>query len=227
MKGSKKIVFILFLLVGLASKAQDTLKLMVSLVPQYVFNNGLRIDFEHQLKKVPSQWIGISPQIYYSEKGSFFQNFSEDDEFENNDYDIEDKFDTLKGFGLDLFHKFFLKKIDSNLGFYFQYGVSYHFFDLSYHNYIWKTQLIDGLEYIEYTPAYQSHFINKLGVNFTLGSQTELTDNIYLDIYAGLGMRYSLHSKEGADYKTFSNNSMGYGYSGALFVFGVRIGVFL
>lgn len=224
------ILSVFFIYTSITSLAQDTIfqaqkNIIASISPQYVFKNGMRFDIEYNLKN-KKQWIGISPQIYYSNNGGYFDNFFNYDYSYNEYNDLNSNgFDTLTGFGLEFYHKIFLLDRNKAAGFYFNYGVKFNYFDLKYSTYSWETEIIDNLEYIEYLPTTQSHIINKLGFNLIIGRQFELSDYLYIDLYTGVGMRYSAHSKDVNVIKSFDNSIVDFGYSGSLLLLGVKIGV--
>lgn len=230
MKKNKLLIISLFLIYGsINSFAQNNIQnatgdIIVSICPQYTFVNGMRFDIEYNLKN-KKQWIGIAPQLYYSDNGNVFEGIFQYDSNDEYNSNSGGDFDTLSGFGIEVYHKIFLLEENKPKGFYLNYGLTFGHFNLKYHTYQWKTTMIDELEYIEYKPVYQTHSINKLGVNLMIGYQFELSDYLYLDAFSGVGMRYSFHSKEVNEIDKFNDNSFDFGYSGATFLFGLKLGV--
>lgn len=225
MKRYKIFIICLFILISsIQIFAQDTTRFLLSMSPQYVFVNAVRFDLEYNLKN-KNQWIGFSPQIYYSDIGSFFSNLV-DYELDT-DYQPSNTYDTLSGFGVEFYHKIFLLKQPIPHGFYFNYGITYNFFKLKYNSYIWETYIEDGSEYIAYRSVYQHQSINKLGFNLIIGHQAELSEKLYLDVYTGLGFRYSFHSDDINKNQQFNNSVLGYGYTGSLFLLGIKLGIML
>lgn len=203
--------------------SQETSKnVILSISPQYLFIDALRFDVEYNLKN-KRHWIGVAPQWYYSNDNStFFDRMYEVDAF----YDYSDiSYDTISGFGIEAYHKMFLIEKDEPVGFYFSYGITYQNFNIKYQTYDWETVTIDELEYIEYTSMNKTHTISKLGGNIIIGGQFELAKYMYVDVYIGLGMRYSSHKEDDIDISDFSTNSLDFGYSGPLTLLGVKLAV--
>ena len=96
-------IIITIILIGIFTKntnAQDSTRtLIISGVPQYVINHGLRIDIEKQLPN-NRQWLIISPQYYMG-----WVDGNRDD-FDSPNPGTDG--DSLFGFGFDLTHKIFL-----------------------------------------------------------------------------------------------------------------------
>ena len=193
----KKLWLILvFCLCGYGLSAQDSLRTIVSLVPQYIFVNGIRIDIDRQL--VRNQWITVSPRFYVvGENGSSF-------------FDFDDSFSEMNGFGLGVQHKIFLNRKTLPLGSYLSYGLNFsHYY----------------LEYQASQNIIEKHKIDKSGFDVILGLQKEMSDYLIFDFYTGLGFRYSTHTSEGGNTYSYNDNFLSYGYSGNLLLLGVRVGV--
>jgi len=220
------VVSLLILISSIQLFAQDSTRILLTMSPQHIFINALRFDVEYNLKK-QNQWIGFAPQIYYNDEGDFFGSLFDSDFEVDEPYGASNSYDTLSGFGIEFYHKIFLLKRRIPEGFYFSYGATYNLFKLKYRSYDWVNYIEDGLEYTAYRAAYKHQTINKIGANFLLGYQAELSEKLYLDVYTGLGFRYSFHSDEANENQQFNNSTIGYGYSGSIFLFGIKFGVML
>lgn len=221
MKKIKRIITLLLILTNTVNSfsQEETKNIIFSISPQYIFVNGMRFDVEYKLK---NSWLGVAPTIYYSNSGEFFDGYYEYDYYSNN---YQPSYDTITGFGVELCHKFFLQKNETPQGFYFSYGLNYNLFTMRYHTYNWETTLEDGLEYINYTPTYKGHKINKFGANIIIGYEYELSTNLFLDLYTGVGMRFAIQEKDILNTEKFNSSSIDYGYSGPLLLLGFKLGV--
>jgi len=199
--------------------SQDTNRtVIISGVPQYVINHGLRVDFE---KKLPNmrQWIVVSPQYYMGWVDGNRSNF---DSPEPNTQG-----DSLFGFGLDLTHKIFLVERSKPVGGYFAYGITYQHFSLGYSEFDWVSYDEFGQTYYDYKLTDFTDKINKFGVNAFIGIQGILVDYIVYDIYVGLGARYSHINAGLAGAREYNATYWDYGYSGPLLLLGARLGVLI
>lgn len=201
------------------SIAQDSTRtLIISGVPQYIINHGLRIDIEKRLPNI-RQWLIISPQ--------FYMGWVDRNRTDFNSSKPGTDGDSLFGFGMNLTHKIFLIDRTKPVGGYFSYGVTYQRFSLGYSEYDWVPYDEFGQTYYEYKLADFTDIINKFGLNTCIGIQGILVDYIVYDIYIGLGARYS-HIKSGMPgAREYNQYYWDYAYSGPLLLLGARIGVLL
>jgi hypothetical protein len=219
----------IFLLVGIVTivysgkmKAQDTLldgRLMISMVPQYFINNGLRVDLDLNISG--NQWLTVGPQFYYSSsRNNHFQYEGWDDE---NSYDIKE----IVGFGLDVYHKFFLNLQPHFEGVYLGYGLVYQSYWTEYSELEWGTYTDQGNEYLQETEMHKNEVINKFGINIMIGYHITYKEfgNLFLDGYLGVGFRYSTFKTQSYEDSYFVNDILSLGYRGNIPVAGIRGGL--
>ncbi len=211
----KKIILILILLVftfaNQSFAQKDTLKLkgsIYSFVPQYLINHGIRLDYERQI--TPRSFIQFCPQFYLGEKKS---RNSSDPYYEESSN--EDDFNNITGIGINIYHKIFANQNFLKNGIYFSYGISYSYFDIDYYE-----------DYLGET-INASAYINKYGADLLIGYQFFFKNKLSLDIYTGVGTRFSNMSTNGENKERFSSTYFGYNYNGNLLHGGVRIGLIL
>lgn len=200
----KKIILLLtFILIFINAFSQDEEKkeTIYSFVPQYLINRGIRVDIEKQLSG--RHFLQICPQFYLSEKDedSFLQ--------DNNQYSF------LIGGGLNVYDKIYAFEDYKKYGLYMSYGLSYNYFNIEYIDYAAEAQI--GA----------TGNIHKVGGDLILGYQFFVKEIVSIDIYTGLGTRFSYMDADGADTDRFNSNYFGYNYTGNLLLLGLRIGVIL
>ncbi|MDR1895404.1 MAG: hypothetical protein LBR10_01270 [Prevotellaceae bacterium] len=175
--------------------------------PMYLFNSGIRLDFEKRIKRSPS-WLQISPSVYWVPK---------DDEY--NSYLMSgEELSGLFGIGLDLNYKYFFNPKES---FYVAAGCTYTHYRINYRGDIWNS-------YTEYDLTYHTHEygnakqnINRAGLNTYIGYQIP-TPYFLFDMYVGLGYRLSFRSDKFGE--RFDSSMISPGYRGVMFLTGVRFG---
>ena len=86
-------------------------KTIVSIVPQYLITQGIRLDIEKQIKG--SHFIQVCPQFYSSQDTKY-----------GNGYEYS------TGAGLFLYHKYFPNSDFINNEIYISYGLTYNFYNL-------------------------------------------------------------------------------------------------
>ncbi|NJK98636.1 MAG: hypothetical protein HC905_30285 [Bacteroidales bacterium] len=67
--------------------------------------------------------------------------------------------------------------------------------------------------------------INKFGGDIIIGYQTFAFDRLVVDIYAGLGGRYSEYKFKGQTKLKFNDFLYDYGFTGNILLVGVRLGL--
>ncbi len=218
----KKIVVILILsMFFLTTNAQyvkrDTSiyipKIKFSFTPQYILFEGLRFDIEKELRK--NAWLDISTEIFLGRNTT-------DNQYEK---ERDDYYSNLYGAGLGLNYKHFISSTTYGNS-YFSVGPSYNFFYMNYEEYIWQTQIVNGIEELHWELVDISEQIHRLSGTFLLGIETEMYERIYFDMYAGVGLRYSypIINNNIIEYK-YDDYMWSYGYSGTLALVGIRFGI--
>lgn len=171
---------------------------IISIVPQYLIMNGIRVDYD---KKIRDQhWLQIAPQFYLSEKKPA------------KDYHIP-KFNNLLGTGLNLYHKYYpsANRVLSNV--YISYGVAWQYFNIKY----------DEAIFNNHVERYSN--IHKMGGDVNIGVLSLLSSHIALDLYAGLGFRYASIKSDANSPKKFDEFFSDYGYTGNIINLGFRISI--
>ena len=201
---------------GTSVESEGTM--IFSLVPQHLIVNGLRFDIEMNINNT-NNWVLIAPQFYLNHKDYNRDNFPSYYR-KNNDYDI------MSGYGIDIYHKIFLKEQAHPKGPYFAYGLSYQHYLIEFRQYTWDTFTDDGLEYYSYDLFNCEETINKVGLNMMIGLQN-VVERFVIDIYFGMGIRYSFIETNVPETRTFYRYWWHFGYTGTLPLFGFRLGMML
>ncbi|MDR1172631.1 MAG: hypothetical protein LBL24_09275 [Bacteroidales bacterium] len=203
--------------------ASSQKKYTFAIQPMQFFNSALRFDYEMRLGDGPG-WLQFGPAVYCSFKG----NANHPDYY----YDGDDYYHTgflegdiirepcskIRGGGLDVNYKRFINPARS---FYLAAGLSYACFGIRYWGRVWTDYTEDGLEYHEYGLDYRTQHINRLGINTYFGYQIPTRRAFLFDMFAGLAYR---HSFAESGKQPFNKYMLSYGYTGAVFLTGVRIG---
>ena len=204
------IISILFINETFAQK--DTAKvdgIIYSFVPQYLINHGIRLDIEKQI--TPRSFIQFCPQFYLGEQ----KNYNSQDMYYEDVYYDEDEFTNVIGGGLNIYHKVFANSNFLKNGVYFSYGLSYSYFEIEYLE-----------EYLDNT-INATGKIQKYGGDLLIGYQYFFKNKLSLDIYTGVGTRFSTMDTDGQNRDRFNSSYSGYKYQGNLMHLGVRIGLIL
>ncbi len=197
------IFFLLLVLTFLDATPQEekNRETIYSFLPQYLINRGIRIDIDKRL--TGRHYLQICPQFYLSEK--------DEDSFLID----KNRFSYLIGGGLNLYHKIYAFEEFKDYGLYLSYGITYNYFNIEY---------VDDSEGVEISAKGEIH---KIGGDLILGYQFFIRRVVSVDIFTGLGTRFSYMDARGADTDRFNTGYFGYNYTGNIMLLGLRIGVVL
>ena len=196
----------------------------ISFEPQYLVINGMKLNVEKRLRKT-TDWLIISPALYYKEYETV--------DVSQYDYSYENGFTTtknikeVKGAGLTIENRILLssptysKSIGFSIAPYFSYGAMYNLFEITREDDGFIEVNQDGVPYLIPGIVQTKKDIHKTGLNFTLGLQTEVLQNIITEFYLGFGIRYSFYDGE---YK-YNKSALDYGYKGVILLGGFKLGV--
>ena len=192
--------------------------------PLQLFNSGLRFDVEMRLGDGPG-WLQFGPAIYYEKRESYTNYFFYGKRLYHgygwyNDIwgGFREPFSELRGGGLDVNYKRYL---NARRSFYFATGLSYTLFDIKYRGWNWNDYIEDGLEYHGYEFGYNNQYINRLGINTFWGFQVPTRRAFIFDMFWGLAYRHSFFDE---DKPAFNEHMYSYGWSGPVFLFGLKFG---
>jgi len=147
---------LIFQTFGIFAAKCDTIpvKYNVSVCPQYLFNNGIKITMEIRLSK--KDWVGISAELYngpidpYGALGpkTYFKDSLSYNDLEasglsgySNDY--------LRGFGFYLENKRFFNRNNQYTGGYFKAGGGYTRYNIDFSDYAWMPFVKNGNTYYD------------------------------------------------------------------------------
>lgn len=177
----------------------DTLPAFIFAVqPMYAAINGMRLDVDITLNKNHS--LQLSPILFYRNNSSG-TNIS------------GAYFDRQRGAGFHLYHRFYPGLGLKQSKFYISHGPMWHY------NYInWK-------ETIPGTNAERYNAIHKLGWDVMIGRYFITNNQLFVDIYTGMGIRHSSIRTDAQNVQEMNSNYFSPGYSGVVFLFGFRLGL--
>lgn len=210
-------------LIVCTAKAQNESneKLILSINPQYLFTNAIRLDFDLNLNGDKSWWV-ISPYFYSDDSQESFLNRGSEDDYNSR------KYESMYGIGLGVARKIYLLKQDHAEGLYALAGVTYRYFSIQGDNYTFVENTgTDGLSYYELEDLEYNININSYNGYIIIGNQFNPFSKFYIDLYIGFGIKYSSHSSPEGVVIEYDRGSIDYGYSGTQFLGGFRFGVAL
>lgn len=204
------IVSVLFINESFSQKDTTKIEGMIySFVPQYLINRGIRLDIEKQITQ--RSFIQFCPQFYLGEQ----KDYNSSDMYYNDVPYDEDEFEKVTGGALNIYHKVFANPNFVENGIYFSYGLSYSYFEIEYLE-----------EYLD-NPINATGTIQKYGGDLLIGYQLFFRNKLSLDLYTGIGTRFSDMDTNAENKNRFNTNYFSYNYNGNLLHLGFRIGLIL
>jgi len=212
----KKILIALLLTISVITAAsgqtkKDTIapKSIISFVPQYLIKHGMRIDYDIRIKK--HHWLQLSPQFYLRENSPHSHN---DYGYETSGYGEEYDFNQLLGTGIHIYHRFYPSVSFEGHTAYIKYGLTWQYFNITYDESLFNNSVE------RYTG------IHKSGADINFGVVTFINEFIGIDLYAGLGFRYSHRWSDADDPRKFNDFFDDYGYTGNIVNLGLRLSLY-
>lgn len=208
----KKKTFQLIILIIIFSVSSKQLSAqsekIISIVPQYVFQNGFRVDYEFNLHDDWKSWLQLSPTLFISTDDNGIGSYG---------------YNNMRGIGMEVHHKYFMQEPDDRRGFYFAYGGGLQFLGLNADQLVTYDYFENGVPYTSYRTEEVTTTINRLLLNVMVGRQVVRYKPFIIDYYLGVGFRYSM-DKDLKLIDNFNDTWFDYGYSGSLIVAGIKLG---
>jgi len=225
-KNIKAFAFIILLISTSPLFAQDELPIppqnAISIVPQYAFVKGIRVDYEKNLKNT-EHWIVVASQIYLDAGNNSFYYY--------NDGNYGD-YQSMIGVGINFYYKSMVytsDKVNWNSGLprhslYLQAGPNYQYFNLTNKEEVAIPFIDNGITYYQFDVVEVNKPINRFGAVGDVGWQLAF-DRFLLDLYLGVAIKYSIDGN-GKMIKDNHPTWVERTYSGVLLDGGVRVGMF-
>jgi hypothetical protein len=188
----------------------DNAKVVISMVPQYTFIGGIRLDLDKRIGKT-NNYLVFSPQ-FYSNRNDLFWSFN---------------YEKLTGFGIKVSHRYFMVNKPKPSGIYLQYGATYNFTRLVYKTIDWVDTDFGGTQAQTEEEVEGKDKIHKIGGDLIVGIQISSFEDLIFDFYIGAGYRGSKYiGKRSSDFDSEYIGILNPAYTGILPIGGFRIGVF-
>jgi hypothetical protein len=185
-------------------------KVWVMGLPQYLFQNGIRLEIDKQLEN-PHNWITVSPTIYYKDKPGLFGNRN---------------VKSMSGAGLDLIFRWYPYGIRKKGGMYLAAGGGYRYIAQKNSGSLWETYTENNQTYIRYVDILWNKQIHTGNIRGTFGFQMLPAKNFAIDIYCGFALKMSeVKTPEGFWHYQDSYDFYEFGYTGMMILGGIRFGI--
>lgn len=181
-------------------------------VPQHLFQNGIRIEFDKRLNS-PRQWLTLAPTVYYrGQRGNWLWG----------NYNVY----SMSGAGMEVFYRRYFKDLPQPSGFYFTGGGGYRFINQEFRGDRWDIFTENDLTFYRYNNSSWHKHTHTFSLKATAGFQTIISRHLMLDLFLGYGFMFSTHKIPG-DVEVISQftNAFSFDYTGFKFVGGMRLGI--
>lgn len=221
----RKILLLVFSSFTLISSAQnnDSLKLSINIVPQYLIISGIRADLEYKLTSKISAFGGIQ---YYSGTINTSGNETRSGNAMSSNVDQNKRAnDKLEGSGWNTGIKYyFLKEKDYN--YYIGADLTYNKFKITIKEFGYFPYVNDGLTFYEYRLGNIETDSKQVGYNICVGATTTFKKFV-ANGWVGLGYTDTQLSQDFNKYRKYNSYLGQYAYQGLAPYLGFKIGFLL
>lgn len=205
-------------------QAQDSLKnISVGFTPQYLFQNGLRIDLEKEYGPKRNR-IAVRPYYY---NGTTFIYENRGATAFNRSINAADKSDDVSGWGLELMHKFRISRKDKYGYPYVGVGMGYHNVKLKFNEFDWQPEIEDGLAILRFDLFAQEEKVQRFDALIVIGYRAFLGHHFALDFTLGGVARTSWIESSLENPRDHQRGVLLYGFEGNTIRFGITLSMML
>jgi hypothetical protein len=218
---SKALILVLFVFFGgvfhqtqaQISENRQEQSTRIMLVPQYLINNGFRIEIDRTLQE-KNRWITYAPTIYYRDK-------------ESNSWFWNSNTHGVVGMGMDVFYRWYPSRSAKSGRAFLSAGGGYSFISRKFQGNRWEEYLENNLTYYRYDTDYWNASYHTINMRVTGGFHIIQRPHFSMDYYLGFGIKYAFVSKpENYIYYNNSDDSIfDADFRGFLIVTGLRLGI--
>lgn len=188
----------------------------ISVTPQYMFNNALKMDFERRLGK--TDWIGISGDYYLGPINQ--DNSANGPNSTLVRYNTTHQDDYIRGEGITIDDKWFFSQ-----GFFIGFGYGYEKLGIDYQDNTWVPTQQNGLTYYHFTLTNGKLNINRNDGFFGFGYAGKPLSGIHVDWFLGGGYRtVNSSSSLGIGYRDYTRTTFDFQYPGIHPIFTMTVG---
>jgi len=214
MRKSFLIATTFFVISGHSIYAQDSLRNSLALVPQYLFVQGFRLDYERKLLNPKNTIIVVS----YFYKGI------------TSDSNILGEFrdDHLTGYGLELhFNHIIINDFNGRADYYVSAGTGFKHYKITYDGFGWEPYIENGLQLLRQVEVEQYLKINRFELIFLMGDKHYFNERIFIDMYLGVAILFPSFNESQKNGRDYRSRFIDYGSEGVSLRLGLKIGAVL
>jgi hypothetical protein len=201
-----------------------TNKNALSVLPQYVLINGIRLDYERRLGK-GDLWLLLAPQYYNDNTGYQYYYYSY---YSSNDPYY--RYDEMQGVGANLYVKWIVsrsERLDRISGkparlLYLAAGPTFQYYQVTSFDEVPVAYEENGTTYYRFEIQEGKHVLNRYGGNVNMGIQFAM-DPFFVDLYWGFGYKIGF---DGNGERASSGLMIEPFYTGETFDAGFKFGVY-
>lgn len=187
--------------------------LNISILPLYLYSKAIKFDTELQFKDI-NHGIILSTEIY--------NGLTEDasNQLFGGNSEATDK---ITGWGIGLAYKYKFSKED-NTSFYISPGLTVRKLNIRAESEDFIPYTKDNLLYYKYGNIDKYYKLNGLLLSATMGYQKVWKPGILLDLYMGIGHKFSSKNEQLNKIRDYTKYAYNYGFNGPVFLIGFKIG---
>lgn len=169
-------------------ETKDVQRYTVAVHPFHLVNNGLKFDFEYELR-VPGEWLQVSLIGYAAPTRTNYYNYRYGDNARYTPNSGYDDYRHMWGVGTSALYK----KMWHQRGWYFSTGLVLEFYRVGRSEYGYVPYKEDGLTFYDRDRYTDIRSFFKTTAQFNLGKHFSLSRRCFLDAFIGVSYSYSFY----------------------------------
>jgi hypothetical protein len=151
---------------------------------------------DYDFQLTKNNWIQLAPTFYIGKESMDINNFEE-----------------IAGIGLHAYHRYHPGGGFGEVPVYLSFGPVYQYFHLEHEEWEMNSTIL------------RNTHIHRIGLDVIIGIFSPAANEIVFDVYTGIGLRQAFHKTDAVKADNFDDSIVDFGYSGSIFILGLRIGI--
>ncbi|MDO8896344.1 MAG: hypothetical protein Q7V19_01745 [Bacteroidales bacterium] len=151
---------------------------------------------DYDFQLTKNNWIQLAPTFYAGRENMDINNF-----------------ENITGIGLHAYHRYHPGEGFGKVPVYLSFGPVYQYFHLKHNE--WEMN----------STKLRNTYIHRIGLDVIIGVFSPAINDIVFDVYTGIGLRHAFQTTDATKAQNFNDSFVDFGYSGSIFILGLRIGI--
>lgn len=151
---------------------------------------------DYDFQLTKNNWIQLAPTFYVGKESMDIGNF-----------------ENIAGIGLHAYHRYHPGEGFGEVPVYLSFGPVYQYFHLEHEEWEMSKTIL------------RNTHIHRIGLDVIIGIFSPVVNDFVFDVYTGIGLRHAFQTTDAVKARKFDDSIVDFGYSGSIFILGLRIGI--